>query len=165
MVDVTEEDEGIFDIHVEDFVDRFSVSFDGEDFWFVSAALAELAGYISIRKELEFDFFVAVTVALGTATFFAIEGEVSCIEAHVFGFGSACIEFADIVEHTDKCRWTTTRCFSYAGLVDIESVVDSVVATDGFDGNFLFHECLGGFVGHIHILVFFHDGRGNNILS
>ncbi len=165
MVDVAEEDEGIFDIHIEDFVDRFAISLDGEDFGFVSATLTEFTRDIRIREELEFDFFVAVAVALRTAAFFAIEGKMSCIETHIFGFGSACIEFADIVKNTDKCRWATTRGFSYAGLVDIESVVDSVVATNGFDGNFLFHKCLGGFVGHIHILVFFHNGRRNDILS
>jgi hypothetical protein len=84
MVHLFEEDECVFDIHIEDLVDAFATSFDAEDLRFVSASLTELTRDVGIGEELEFDLFVTISITLGTAAFFAIEREVSCIETEIF---------------------------------------------------------------------------------
>ena len=127
-----EEFDGLFDRHVHDIADGFSVVEDLERGWVVASSVAVLAGHVGRREEVHLEFDHALAEAGFAASALVVEGKPACGVAAHSGGGQGGENFADFVEDLHIGRRCGAGSFSDRRLVHFQHRAERFEAGNAF---------------------------------
>ena len=128
--DRLEEVDSLLDRHVEDLGNGLALVVHLEGLAVVPRAMADLAGNVDVGQEVHLDLDRSVAGARLAAPALDVEREASLLVAAHLGFGRLREQLADVIEDTGVGRRVRPRRTSDRRLVDVDDLVDEVVAGD-----------------------------------